>query len=60
MKRLFAPRSHPVRTPDMAGRRNGQTINPPRFPEIGGMTKGNADQREPELHLSKPGDTKAG
>jgi hypothetical protein len=58
--KLFAPKSHPVRLPSMTGRRNGQVINPPRLPEIGGMTERNTDQKEPELMLSKPGNTKAG
>ena len=56
--RLFAPKSYAIRTPDMTGRRNGATINPPRMAEIGGMTRKNADQREPELSLKKPGGTK--
>ncbi len=57
-KQLFAPKAYPVRVPSMTGRRNGQTINPPRLPEIGGMTERNADQREPDLTLRKPGGTK--
>jgi hypothetical protein len=40
------------------GRRHGQVINPPRMPEIGGMTKSNADKRESELSIKKPGGTK--
>ena len=56
-KGLFKPRNYPIRTPDMTGRRNGRTINPPRLPEIGGMTTRNADSREPELSLKKPGGT---
>ena len=56
--RLFAPRSYPFRTPDMTGRRNGAVINPPRLPEIGGMTKSNAEKKEPELALRKPGGTR--
>jgi hypothetical protein len=58
MTKLFAPKSYPIRTPSMTGRRNGVTINPPRLPEIGGMTTKNADSREPELTLRKPGGTK--
>jgi hypothetical protein len=54
----FAPRNYPVRHPLELGRKHGQVINPPRFPELGGMTKNNADQREPELHIRKPGGTK--
>jgi hypothetical protein len=57
MKKLFAPKSYPVRTPEDTGRRNGSVLNPPRFPEIGGAKKGNMDQREPELTLRKPGGT---
>jgi hypothetical protein len=53
----FAPKSYPVREPLMTGRRNGRVINPPRLPEIGGMTLHNADQREPELKIRKPGGT---
>ena len=56
--KLFAPKSYPIREPLMTGRRNGDTINPPRLPEIGGMTTRNADQRESELMLRKPGGTK--
>ena len=57
-KKLFAPREYAIRTPSMSGRRNGATINPPRQPEIGGMTARNADSREPELKLKKPGGTR--
>ena len=57
-KQLFSPKAYPVRTPGMTGRRNGATINPPRMSEIGGMTENNADKREPELMLRKPGGTK--
>lgn len=56
--RIFAPRSYPIRQPTDNSRRNGATINPPRLPEIGGMTKRNAEQREPELTLRKPGGTR--
>ena len=56
-KKLFAPKSYPIREPMMTGRRNGKVINPPRLPEIGGMTTTNADKREPELGLKKPGGT---
>ena len=56
--KLFAPKSYPIRTAKDHGRRHGQVINPPRLPEIGGMTPYNADQREPELALKKPGGTK--
>jgi hypothetical protein len=54
----FAPRNYPVRHPLELGRKHGQVLNPPRFPELGGMTKNNADQRETELHIRKPGGTK--
>ena len=57
-KQLFAPKSYPIREPLMTGRRNGRTINPPRQPEIGGMTTKNADQREAEMTIKKPGGTK--
>jgi hypothetical protein len=57
-KNTFAPRSYPVRHPLETGRRHGQVINPPRLPEIGGMTKSNADKRESELSIKKPGGTK--
>ena len=56
--KLFAPRAYAVRLPSMSGRRNGQTINPPRMPEIGGMTTKNAQMKEGELALKKPGGTK--
>lgn len=56
--KTFAPRSYPVRHPLDVGRRHGQIINPPRLPEIGGMTKSNADKRESELTIKKPGGTK--
>ena len=56
--RIFAPKSYPVRKPSDTGRMHGSMINPPRFPEIGGMTKNNADKREPELSIQKPRDTK--
>ena len=55
---LFKPRSYTIRDAMMTGRRNGATINPPRLPEIGGMTENNADKREPELTLRKPGGTR--
>ena len=57
-KKLFAPKAYPIRDSFMLGSRNGATINPPRLPEIGGMTTRNADQREAELKLKKPGGTK--
>jgi len=57
-KRPFAPRSYNVRTAFDLGRRNGATINPPRLAEIGGMTTKNADQREADLSLKKPGGTR--
>jgi hypothetical protein len=56
--RLFAPKSYAIRDASMTGRRNGATINPPRLPEIGGMTKNNADSREPDLKIKKPGGTR--
>ena len=56
--KLFAPKSYAIRTVKDHGRRHGQVINPPRLPEIGGMTPNNADQREAELSLKKPGGTK--
>lgn len=55
---LFKPRKYPVRMPTDNKRRNGAIMNPPRLPEIGGMTKTNADSREPELAIKKPGGTK--
>ena len=55
---LFAPKSYSIRTVFNTGRRNGAVINPPRIPEIGGTTKKNMDQREPELTIKKPGGTK--
>lgn len=58
--KLFAPKMHAVRLPSMVGRRNGQVINPPRIPEIGGMTQYNTDQKEPDFKLAKPGSTKKG
>ena len=58
--KLFAPRQHAVRLPSMTGRKNGQLINPPRLPEIGGMTERNADQKESDLALKKPGGPKRG
>lgn len=57
-KYLFAPRSFPVRMPTDNARRHGATINPPRLPEIGGMNTRNADQKEAELKLKKPGGTR--
>ena len=56
--KFFAPKSFPVRQPTDNSRRHGAIINPPRLPEIGGMTKSNADQKEPELKLKKPGGTR--
>ena len=56
--KLFAPRSYAIRMPTDNERRHGAIINPPRLPEIGGMKKGNADKREPELNLKKPGGTR--
>lgn len=57
-KEMFAPRSYAVRQPTDNARRNGAILNPPRLPEIGGMTKHNADQREDSLKLKKPGGTR--
>ena len=57
-KNLFAPKSYAIRTAFNTGRRNGAVINPPRISEIGGGKTTNMDQREPELHLKKPGGTK--
>ena len=56
--KTFAPRSYPIRMATDNNRRMGSIMNPPRMPEVGGMTKGNADQREPELTIRKPGGTK--
>ena len=56
--KTFAPRSYAVRMPTDNSRRNGAIINPPRMPEIGGMTKSNADSRESELTIRKPGGSK--
>lgn len=56
--RMFAPKFNTVRMPTDNARRNGAIINPPRLPEIGGMTKKNADSREGELNLRKPGGTR--
>jgi hypothetical protein len=56
--RLFAPKSYGIRQPTDNARVHGAIINPPRMPEIGGMTRSNADKREPELSIRKPGGTK--
>ena len=56
--RMFAPKFTAVRQPTDNARRNGAIINPPRMPEIGGMTKKNTDVREPDLALRKPGGTR--
>lgn len=56
--RMFAPKFTSVRMPTDNSRRNGAIINPPRLPEIGGMTKNNAEKREPDLTLRKPGGTR--
>lgn len=56
--RLFAPRSYPIRKATDNKRRLGAVINPPRLPEIGGMTMGSGDQKEPDLRLKKPGGTR--
>lgn len=56
--RLFAPKSYPIRKPSDKGREQGSMINPPRFPEIGGMTTSNADKKEPSMALKKPGGTR--
>ena len=60
MNQLFAPKMHAVRKTLDLGRRHGQIINPPRMSELGGMTTKNADQRESELALRKPGSEKKG
>ncbi len=54
----FAPRNYPVRHALDLGRRHGAIINPPRLAELGGMTTGNADKKESELKIRKPGGTK--
>ena len=56
--KTFAPKHYAIRQPTDNNRFLGAIVNPPRFPEIGGMTKGNADKRDPELTLRKPGGTK--
>ena len=56
--RMFAPKFTTVRQPTDNARRNGAVLNPPRLPEIGGMTKKNADSREGELTIRKPGGTR--
>ena len=57
-KQLFAPKSYAIRQPTDNARKHGAIINPPRFPEMGGMTKSNADSKEPDLRLKKPGGTR--
>jgi hypothetical protein len=56
--KLFAPRKFPVRMPTDNSMRNGAVLNPPRLPQIGGMTKSNADQKEGTLTIKKPGGTR--
>lgn len=56
--KTFAPRSYNIRHATDVERRNGAIINPPRLAEIGGMKKSNADKREAELSLKKPGGTR--
>lgn len=56
--RLFAPKSYAIRTASDLSRRNGQVLNPPRLAEIGGLKTTNADKREPELTIKKPGGTR--
>jgi len=56
MQTLFKPKMYPVRQPTDNKRRNGQVLNPPRLPEIGGMTLQNADDNEGSLRLQKIGD----
>ena len=54
----FAPRNYPVRHALDLGRKHGSVVNPPRLPEMGGMTTRNADKKEGELSIRKPGGTK--
>jgi len=54
---LFAPKSYSVRLPTDNRRVNGRIINPPRLAELGGMTTKNADHKEAELRIKKPGGT---
>ena len=56
--RIFAPKPYSIRQPTDNKRKHGVVVNPPRLPEIGGMTLKNADSREPELALRKPGGTR--
>jgi hypothetical protein len=57
-KQMFRPKQFGVRMPTDNARRHGATLNPPRLPEIGGMTTKNADQREASLTIKKPGGTR--
>ncbi len=56
--KLFAPKNYGVRQPTDNNRRHGAIMNPPRLPEIGGMTTRNADRRESDLTIKKPGGTR--
>ena len=56
--RIFAPKPYAIRQPTDNKRKHGVVMNPPRFPEIGGSTTKNMDQRDPELTLKKPGGTR--
>ena len=56
---MFKPKNYPIRKATDNSKRNGQILNPPRLPEIGGMTKSNGDRREDTLSLRKPGGEKS-
>jgi hypothetical protein len=54
MSDLFKPSPNGRRGITDNARENGRCVNPPRFPEIGGMNKGNAVKPN-NINIRKPG-----
>lgn len=53
----FKPRRAPMRTPTSNEKVNGRIHNPPRYPEIGGLTGPGKAFKNNVMKVRKPGDT---
>lgn len=54
---MAKPSNRSIRGPQ-AGQRNGDFLNPPRYPEIGGLTSPSSLRGRTDMHIVPPGGTR--
>lgn len=55
--RLFRPSEKGRRDPVSNEQQNGRITNPPRYPEIGGMSSSGKSVKKNNMSIRRPGDT---